>query len=326
MGAMQTLTMVTRATRLEGLRRRWGTLGQAKFLLKQAHVQEAALRATTKQTHAVDEQAQFDDYEAEDEVYTDVIKQLERELGKMLPVEVIDRSFLPNYDFRWCAAVIVVGQDGLVANTAKYVGDLPLIGVNPEPARFDGVLLPFKLNQACHAVQRVLQQKYKAREVTLAEATLNDGQRMLAFNDLFVGANSHISARYTLELGGRLEPQSSSGVLISTGAGSTGWLSSIFNMMRGVSRFVGEDSGTPPTMKWEDRRLAWAVREPFVSRQSQADLVAGWVEQEEELVIESLMPQGGVIFSDGIESDFLQFNSGTIARIRVSPQRAKLVV
>jgi hypothetical protein len=37
------------------------------------------------------------------------------------------------------------------------------------------------------------------------------------------------------------------------------------------------------------------------------------------------MPQAGVIFSDGLESDFLEFNSGTIARIGVSPQRANLV-
>jgi hypothetical protein len=37
------------------------------------------------------------------------------------------------------------------------------------------------------------------------------------------------------------------------------------------------------------------------------------------------MPQAGVIFSDGLESDFLEFNSGTIARISVSPQRANLV-
>jgi hypothetical protein len=46
----------------------------------------------------------------------------------------------------------------------------------------------------------------------------------------------------------------------------------------------------------------------------------------EELVLESLMPSAGVIFSDGMESDFLQFNSGALARVRAAEQRARLVV
>ena len=67
-----------------------------------------------------------------------------RELELGYPVRSIDRTFLPNFDFGRCVLVVVVGPDGLVANTAKYVGDLPIIGVNPDPRRNDGVLLPFR--------------------------------------------------------------------------------------------------------------------------------------------------------------------------------------
>ncbi len=168
--------------------------------------------------------------------------------------------------------------------------------------------------------------KTKWRFVTLAEANLDDGQRMLAFNDFFVGAASHVSARYTLRVQGQREPQSSSGVLISTGAGSTGWLSSVFNMADGLDAWRGIEPRERLRLEWDDPRLVWAVREPFVSKHSQASLVAGLLEQGQELVVESLMPDGGVIFSDGIESDFLQFTSGTIARIFASQQRARLVV
>ena len=91
-----------------------------------------------------------------------------------------------NYEFANAVVVIVVGPDGLVANTAKYVGTLPIIGVNPDPARNDGVLLPFRAEQVRHAVDAVLN-KASIRPVTMAEATLNDGQRLLAFNDFFVG-------------------------------------------------------------------------------------------------------------------------------------------
>jgi hypothetical protein len=54
--------------------------------------------------------------------------------------------------------------------------------------------------------------------------------------------------------------------------------------------------------------------------------VAGMLDEGRELVIGSQMPNGGVIFSDGVESDFVEFNSGSIARFTVSPQRARLVV
>ena len=79
-------------------------------------------------------------------------------------------------------------------------------------------------------------------------------------------------------------------------------------------------------MQWEDSRLLYLVREPFLSRHSQAGLAAGMLEADEELIIESLMPSGGAVFSDGIESDFLQFNSGAVARIRGAEQKARLVV
>jgi hypothetical protein len=44
------------------------------------------------------------------------------------------------------------------------------------------------------------------------------------------------------------------------------------------------------------------------------------------LVITSLMPAHGVIFSDGMEEDFWEFNSGQKASIHVADKRGKLVV
>jgi hypothetical protein len=115
-------------------------------------------------------------------------------------------------------------------------------------------------------------------------------------------------------------------VLVSTGAGSTGWLSSVFNMASGVARFCGGNGLKPIRMPWEERRLIYVVREPFVSRHSQAGIVVGMLESGEELSLESLMPSGGAAFSDGMEADFLQFNSGAIATVRAAEQRARLVV
>jgi NAD kinase len=301
------LVLVTRKTRLEELLERLPTRGRAKFYLEQAGLD-------------------FGDYEDEDDTYRRAVDRVQSELHGVLKVQKLDRALLTTYLFSEKDVVVALGQDGLVANAAKYVGAQPLIGVNPDSKRFDGVLLPFSVPQARVAVERVLESKARVREVTLAEARLRDGQRLLAFNDLYVGAQSHVSARYRLRAAHGDEQQSSSGIIISTGAGSTGWLSSVFNMASSVSRFLGNDSAEPVKLQWEDPRLLWVVREPFVSRHSSAQFTAGYLEPGQSLSLESLMPQAGVVFSDGMEKDFLAFNSGTIAEIRAAEVRARLVV
>ena len=334
------IVVVTRPTRMQGLLQRWATRGQAQFVFKRNRVVEfsnklsraasADLRAVEASLQEVEEDADDDfmSLESEDVLYQLGLDTLKRELVFDVPLQFIDREYLPTFNFGNTTVVVVVGHDGLVANTAKYVGTLPIVAVNPDPARIDGVLLPFTVQEARGAVQRVLKGAARTRSVTLAQATLQDGQRLLAFNDLFIGARSHVSARYQLSTTRGTEHHSSSGVLVSTGAGSTGWLSSVVNMASGLASFLG-DSPPPPwklALRWEDRQLVWAVREPFLSKGSQVSLVAGRLQDAEQLVIESQMPADGVIFSDGVEQDFLQFNSGTIATIGIADHMAKLVV
>ena len=68
------------------------------------------------------------------------------------------------------------------------------------------------------------------------------------------------------------------------------------------------------------------VREPFLSKHSQAGIVCGPIAAGDSLRLESSMPLGGVIFSDGIEAHYLGFNSGSSAAIRAAKERAHLVI
>jgi NAD kinase len=301
------LVIATRKTRLQELVERFNTRSQAKFYIEHSG-------------------GDFADYEREEDAYRSSLDVLRCSLDFEIPQQLVDRVLVPTFQFQNHDLVVTLGQDGLVANTAKYVGAQPIVAVNPEPGRFDGILLPFLPDQARAAVEKVIEGKARFHEITLAEIRLGDGQRLLAFNDLFIGARSHVSALYRIRCGNQSEVQSSSGVLVSTGAGSTGWLSSVFNMASGVARFCGGTAIKPVRMPWEDRRLIYVVREPFVSRHSQAGIVAGMLESGQELVLESLMPSGGAVFSDGMEADFLQFNSGAIGTVRAAEQRARLVV
>jgi len=300
------IVLVTRKTRLAELIERFNTLAQAKFYVEHS-------------------EGNFKEYQLEDEAYRRSLEIVRRSIEVGLKVQQIDRGLVPTFTFLPSYLVITLGQDGLVANTAKYVGKQPVIAVNPDPERFDGILLPFFPNQVTLAIEKVIERKCRIRAVTLAEAKLNDGQQLLAFNDLFLGAQTHVSARYRIHWGKLEEPQSSSGVLVSTGAGSTGWVSSVFNMASGVAGLTGGHSIRPIRLDWEDRRLLFVVREPFISRHSQATIIAGIVEGRQSLELESLMPSGGVIFSDGIEADYLQFNSGSHVLVRAAEETAQLV-
>lgn len=307
MATFEKIVLVTRKTRLQQLVERFNSRGQARFYIEHAG-------------------GDFADYQREDDAYARSLEVLHRGLDVGVRVQRIERAIVPTFLFAPHDLVVAVGQDGLVANVAKYAGTQPIIAVNPDPERFDGILLPWKPLEARVAVTRLLDGKARIREVTLAEATLADGQRLLGFNDLFIGARTHVSARYALSLGDRREPQSSSGILISTGAGSTGWLSSVFNMAAGLASFTGGSAGAAPQLGWEDPRLVFVVREPFASKQSQITLCAGIIGPGQALTIESHMPTGGVIFSDGVEADALAFDAGATATIRAAAQRTRLVV
>ena len=328
----QKIVIVTRPSPLAALQKKFATRTQAKFQIvsaKQRELARAMPAAAPAQIQLL-ASAEFDDVDTASQTYDSSVQQLKQDLEFTdfdLPVQTIDRDFLPNFVFGPNDIVVTVGQDGLVANTAKYAIGLPIVAINPDPQRFDGILLPFQTAQAKSAVHSVLQGKAKFRQVTLAEAHLADGQRLLAFNELFIGNRTHVSARYKLKIAGQSEPQSSSGILVCTGAGSTGWLSSVFNMAAGVAKVFSRAPAPPPMrLEWEDPRLIYVVREPFISKSSRASLVAGMVQTGHEIVVESEMAANGVIFSDGVEADFLEFNAGAIARIRTAAGRAKLVV
>jgi hypothetical protein len=275
--------------------------------------------------------ASFTEYEAAHDTYQAALRALRTALPAGVRSQVVERGFLPTLTFGERDLVVALGPDGLVVNTAKYLVGQPLLAFNPDPVRVDGILVPFAVQQAASTLQRALRAELPQRRVSMAQVTLNDGQELYAVNDLFVGQRTHVSARYALRWGTAAEQQSSSGIIVSTGAGSTGWRRSI---LTGASQLMEAYSGDESVRRareqyrfdWEADYLEFSVREPFVSRVSSAELVCGRIAAGDPLVITSQMPQNGVIFSDGVESDYLEFNSGAIARVGLAARKLHLVV
>lgn len=310
MYSQDTIVVVTRKTRLELLIERFNSWRQARFYLSHMQLDPG-------------------EYEAEHDVYRSSLAEVRSAVASAgRPVHTLERTLVPNYLLRPGDIVVTVGPDGLVANTAKYLTGQPLVAVNPDPTRVDGILAGYRPSDVAGVMPEVIGGRATVSDVTLAEAVLNDGQRLLAFNDFLVGCRGHVSARYRITWQGRSEVQSSSGVLVSTGVGSTGWLSSVRNMAAAIARQFGRDNiaiGDLAPGGWDDPNLTFVVREPFASKATGIELSVGRIEPGSDLVIESQTAEGGVIFSDGMEADALAFNAGAVVRIHAADVRAKLV-
>jgi NAD kinase len=304
------ILVITRRTRLDDLLYRHNTIEQARFYVESLGVD-------------------FEDYVVEDRVYKDALRTAEALLSTLGRVQLLERSFLPNFVFGKEDLVVVIGQDGLVANTLKYIPGKPVIAVNPDPDRFDGVLLPFQVKDLVSITRDTMQQQRTAQEITMARARLSDGQTLLAVNDLFIGPERHTSARYTIEVDGQSEFQSSSGVIISTGLGSTGWLKSILAGATAVARLLGSpvpEAKITEGFSWDSDRLFYSVREPFPSHTTGTDLVFGQITTKSNFTLTSAMPQEGVIFSDGLLQDAIDFNSGVRAQVSIAEEKGLLVI
>jgi NAD kinase len=294
------IVLITRKTPVELLLEQHGTLAQARFYLE-SRGQSIA------------------EYEAIHERVQGALAQVQAAIRPDQRRVRVDRGDLDRFLFAPDDVIVVVGQDGLVPNAAKYLRGQLTVGINPDADRYDGILCPHAPGAAVGLLEWAVRREgagYRVERRVMAQATREDGQRLLALNEVFVGHRSHQSARYRILAGRREERQSSSGVLCATGTGSTGWVRSIVEQ-RGLD---------VPLPGPEQACLAWFVREPFPSIYTATDLDFGFVEPGGQLVFCSEMGEGGVIFADGIESDRVEFLNGHAVSIAIAQDTLNLLV
>jgi hypothetical protein len=287
---------VTRPTEIEALVLRYGTLEQARFILEsqgRAIGDVAARHALVKAARAT------------------VASALPNAWRRVH----LGRSELDRFVFEDGDVVVPIGQDGLVANVAKYLTGQPVIGVNPDPSSYEGVLVQHRAETVRAIVEAVLRDRANVAERTMVVANFDDGQRIVALNEIFVGHESHQSARYELTIDGASERQSSSGIIVASGTGSTGWA-------RSIERERAEKIPLPSP---GDQRLAYFVREAFPGSGFAVAHTTGVLDRPRELVVRSEMNEGGVVFGDGIEDDRIDFSWGVRATIGVAPEKLRLV-
>lgn len=291
------VVQVTRASEYDGLLARHGTREQARFYLagRGESLEEVDRRHRELQ---------------------DALRSVRRAIPASWRFSRLDRADLASFVFEPGDLVLVVGQDGLVANVAKYLDGQLVAGINPSPDRYPGVLVRHRPSTVAPILRAWQAERLDSEQRPMVEAALDDGQRLAALNEIFVGHRTHQSARYRIELGDRVEDHSSSGLIVATGTGATGWALSIARERRAPITLPA------PT----EARAAFLVREPWPSRATGTSVDGGILEAGERLVVTSQMNDGGSIFGDGVESDRLDFAWGRTVKIGLASATLRLVI
>ncbi|NUT34946.1 MAG: hypothetical protein HOV79_17960, partial [Hamadaea sp.] len=228
----------------------------------------------------------------------------------------VDRADLHRFLFSPEDVVVAVGQDGLVANVAKYLAGQPVIGVDPEPGRNAGVLVQITPKAVTRLLPQVAAGRATLESRTMVVATLDDGQRLTGLNEIYFGHGSHQSARYSVSTPeGRRERHSSSGVVVGTGTGATGWCASI----------ARERADAPAMPSPQARELCWFVREAWPSPATGVTLTAGRLATGQQLELTS-EGENLVCFADGIETDRLTLTWGQRVTVGLADQHLSLVM
>ncbi|MER5885503.1 hypothetical protein ABT160_16865 [Streptomyces sp. NPDC001941] len=229
----------------------------------------------------------------------------------------VERADLDRFLFAPEDVVVVVGQDGLVANTAKYLAGQPVLGVDADPGRNPGVLVRHRAGDAARLLRAAASAAPAVDELTMVEAVADDTQRLLALNEIYLGSPGHQTARYHLgpdDDAARGEAQASSGVLVGTGTGATGWLRSVWQ----------ERGGAPDLPAPAESRLVWFVREAWPSPATGTSLVAGDLRAGARLRL-TVESDRLVAFGDGMEGDALELTWGQTVRLGISATTLRLL-
>ncbi|MCL8013092.1 hypothetical protein [Streptomyces sp. AS02] len=292
------VVLVHRTTEYEELVARHGTHGQAAFFLSSRGRDIEEIAERHRRT-----------------------RQALTEVASAIPLTwrrtTVERADLDRFLFAPEDVVVVAGQDGLVANVAKYLTGQPVLGIDTDPGRNPGVLVRHRPEKTGSLLAAAQSGSGRCDELTMVEAVADDTQRLVALNEIYLGAVGHQTARYRLGLeddGGVVEAQASSGVLIGTGTGATGWIRSVWQERGGRLRLPS------PT---EDR-LLWYVREAWPSPATGTSLVAGELAAATRLRL-TVESERLVAFGDGVEADALELTWGQTVRVGVCEERLRLV-
>ncbi|MFH1066217.1 MAG: NAD(+)/NADH kinase [Nanoarchaeota archaeon] len=229
------------------------------------------------------------------------IRKILEKLG--IPYQRVYQPYAAFDEFKGRDLVIAIGGDGTILNTAHFILDkTPVLTVKSEPKSVGG-LCTINYTQFEEAMKNILDDKFKIEKWTRIEGRMGN-KTDLALNEILIGPKYRSgAARYELDFNGKKEAQLSSGIIVSTGSGSSAWYSNI-----------AENEGI---FSRESDELRFIATE--YTAEKGYKLVKGSINSKDSFKIKSLMSINGVISFDGDSNKRMyKFLTGNEIEIKIS--------
>ena len=213
--------------------------------------------------------------------------------------EILNKKLFQNKDL-----IIVVGGDGTFLRVSHFIFDkTPIFGVNSDPRYKEGFFMAAMKKDFEKKIKKIVKNNFEMKKIQRLEAYIGNRKiQELALNEFYVASEKqHHTARYFLSVRGKKEKQKSSGILISTAAGSNAWIKSA------GGKILPLNSG----------KFEYLVREPYCGRVSaRCGLANGILNKNEklEVVFES---SKGVLIADSLGNEH-KFKAGQKVMVKIS--------
>lgn len=205
--------------------------------------------------------------------------------------------------------VLSVGGDGTLLRAASKAKDKLILGINSNSKKSEGALCVVKSADLKVKLKRVIKGDFLVENFAKARVFLKkSGKSYSALNEIYFGsAFSYHTSRYSLKFGKIKEEQKSSGVVISTGLGSTAWY-----------RSIAKESFDPKL-----KELRFVVRDPYQGKLSQVNLLRGKISGRKKLYLKPNMIKP-IVAIDSISE--IPLNSKDEVQVSISPEPARLII
>ncbi len=180
--------------------------------------------------------------------------------------------------------ILSVGGDGTLLEVSRYAGDTPVLGVNSDPVRSTAFFCAADRTTIGQRFGDLLNDALALTSLARLQLAINDQVLpFYALNDLLIAhINPAAMAVYDLSIGAECERQKSSGIWLSTAAGSTA----------GIRAAGGR------VLPLHSRKRQYLVREPYAGNGQRYRLLKGAVSPDTAIEVTSRMRRGRV-FIDG---------------------------
>lgn len=221
-----------------------------------------------------------------------------------------NRDKLSKIQFKGKDLVIAVGGDGTFLRTAHFVNTQLLFGVNSEPKSKEGFFMKADKGNFEAKLRKVLAGNIRIKILPRLEASINNKRiGIFAMNEFYAGPKkAYHAAKYLINVGNKSERHKSSGILVTTPAGSYSWAKSCCGK----------------SLPLDSENFQYVVREPYQGKIFRDyKLAYGMLRKGENVQIISEMLDG-VIVADSVSKEYA-FREGSTAKIGLSDKSIRVV-